>query len=378
VAREAPAGRHLPYSHHIDDHTVATRDGLLMQVIAMRGLLFETADTDEINYRKRLRDAMLQAIGSSRFALYHHIVRRRVEARLDGRFDDPFSAKLDAAWQRRQDRRQLFVNDLYLTLVRRPLQGRVGLLDGLREKLGHASSPAETTAHDLRQLDTAREALMAALGSYAPTLLSVYEGEAGLCSEPLEFLSTLFNGESRPVLLPTQDIGAYLPDRRISFGQETIELGPSGASDRSYLGLVSIKDYPGQTSAGMFDELLRLPFELTISQSFGFVERQAALGRGRGGQPSRRTVERQGRGRRGPIGVRRASYDDRRSRRLARRGRCRRRRSSGRARRSRHYRDPRGDRARACLLGAVPRQFQIYRAARPRFDGQFRGAGERA
>src|SRR3546814_847360 len=29
----------------------------------------------------------------------------------------------------------------------------------------------------------------------------------------------------------------------------------------------------------MFDELLRLPFELTVSQSFGFIERQAALGR---------------------------------------------------------------------------------------------------
>ena len=53
-----------------------------MQVIALRGLLFETADTDELNYRKRLRDATLQAIGSSRFAIYHHVVRRRVETSL--------------------------------------------------------------------------------------------------------------------------------------------------------------------------------------------------------------------------------------------------------------------------------------------------------
>ncbi|WP_168454857.1 VirB4 family type IV secretion/conjugal transfer ATPase [Sphingopyxis microcysteis] len=279
VAREAPAGRHLPYGHHVDDYTIATRDGLLMQVIALRGLLFETADTDEINYRKRLRDAMLQSIGSSRFAIYHHIIRRRIEAGLDGAFGDPFSAKLDAAWQGRLDRRQLFVNDLYLTLIRRPLQGRVGMLDSLREKLGGARSVAETETHDLRQLDTAREALMAALGSYEPSLLTVYDGPVGPCSEPLEFLSTLYNGESRPVLLPTQDIGAYLPDRRISFGQEAIELGPSGHSDRSFLGLVSIKDYPGQTSPGMFDELLRLPFELTVSQSFGFVERQSALER---------------------------------------------------------------------------------------------------
>jgi len=77
VARERPAGHHLPYARHVDDHTIETRDGLLMQTLHLRGLLFETADTEEINYRKRLRDAMLQSIGSSRFALYHHIVRRR-------------------------------------------------------------------------------------------------------------------------------------------------------------------------------------------------------------------------------------------------------------------------------------------------------------
>src|SRR3546814_13171523 len=72
VAREAPAGRHLPYSHHVDDHTIATRDGLLMPIIAMRGPLFETADTDELNYPQRLRDASLQASGSSRLAPHHH------------------------------------------------------------------------------------------------------------------------------------------------------------------------------------------------------------------------------------------------------------------------------------------------------------------
>ena len=279
VEREAPVGRHLPYARHVDANTIETRDGLLLQVIALRGLLFETADTDEINYRKRLRDAMLQAIGSSRFALYHHIVRRRVEVELDGQFDDPFSAKLDTIWRERLGRRQLYVNDLYLTLVRRPLQGRVGLLDSVRDLLSRSGPREESVAQELRQLDTAREALIAALGSYEPRLLGVYEAEAGLASEPLEFLSTLVNGEVQPVLLPTQDIGAYLPMRRISFGQETIELGPMGIAPRAFVGLISIKDYPGQTSPGMFDELLRLPFELTVSQSFGFVERQAALGR---------------------------------------------------------------------------------------------------
>ncbi|PSJ36405.1 VirB4 family type IV secretion/conjugal transfer ATPase [Allosphingosinicella deserti] len=278
IDRERPVGHHLPYARHVDDRTIETRDGFLLQVIQLRGFLFETADTDEINYRKRLRDGMLQAIGSSRFALYHHIVRRRVEAELDAGFDDDFSRALNAAWQSRLATKQLYVNDLYLTLVRRSLQGRVGILDGIRRTLGRAAAdPASSAGYELRQLDTAREALLAALGSYAPRLLAIRSGRNGSFSEPLEFLSTLLNAETRPVLLPTRDIGEYLPYRRISFGQETIELGAAGPTPRSFLAMVSIKDYPGQTQAGMLDDLLRLPYDLTISQSFGFVDRQAAL-----------------------------------------------------------------------------------------------------
>ena len=279
AAREQPAGRHLPYARHVDDHTIETRDGLLLQVIQVRGLLFETADGDEINYRKRLRDAALQAIGSSRFALYHHIVRREADIALAADYPDAFSSRLDGAWRSRLGTRKLYVNDLFLTLVRRPLQGKIGALDRLKQRFGKLAEPLDTSRYELQQLAQARDALIAALGSYEPRLLGVYDSPQGPCSEPLEFLSYLFNGEMRPVLLPLQDLGDYLPYRRVSFGQDAIELGRAGASPRQFVGIVSVKDYPGQTAPGMLDELLRLPFELTVAQSFGFVERQAALSR---------------------------------------------------------------------------------------------------
>ncbi|MFC3580827.1 VirB4 family type IV secretion/conjugal transfer ATPase [Sphingomonas hylomeconis] len=280
VEREKAAGHHLPYARHVDDYTIETRDGMLLQVIALRGLLFETADTDELNYRKGLRDAMLQAIGSSRFALYHHVVRRRVDDALEAHFPDSFSQQLDAAWRARLAGKQLYVNDLYLTVIRRPLQGRVGMADRVRGLFGRAGETrAANAAYELRALDQARDAVLAQLGNYAPRLLGVYETAQGVCSEPLEFLSSLYHGEVRPALLPLQDIGAYLPYRRVSFGQETVELGPHGITPRGFMGIVSIKDYPGQTAPGMFDELLRLPFELQVSQSFGFVDRAAALSR---------------------------------------------------------------------------------------------------
>jgi type IV secretion system protein VirB4 len=278
-AREQPAGRHLPYARHVDDHTLETRDGLLLQVIQVRGLLFETADTDEINYRKQLRDAALQAIGSSRYAVYHHVIRREAEVSLGAEYGDDFSRRLDSSWRTKLSSRRLYVNDLFLTLVRRPLQGKIGSVDRLRQRFGRTIEKFDTTRYELQQLGQARDALIAAVGNYEPRLLGVYETQQGPCSEPLEVLSYLFNGEMRPVLLPMQDVGDYLPYRRISFGQDAIELGRAGASARQFVGLVSIKDYPGQTAPGMLDLLLRLPFELTVSQSFGFVERQAALSR---------------------------------------------------------------------------------------------------
>ena len=279
--RERSAGDHLPYLAQVDEHTLRLRDGRLCQVIALDGLLFETADAAEINYRKQLRDAMLQAIGSSRFALYHHIIRRRVEPALQASFPDPFSAELDERWQRRLRSKQLFTNDLYLCLIRRPLQGRGGAADRLTSLFGRASRDARAAddAAERRALDAAREAMLAALSQYRARVLGTYDLNGALCSELLEYVSELYNGEPRPVRLAESDVGQYLPYRRVSFGAQTVELSATGDLPRDFVGLVSIKEYPGQTGPGMLDDLLRLPLELVITQSFGFVDRQAALGR---------------------------------------------------------------------------------------------------
>ncbi|RXZ63899.1 VirB4 family type IV secretion/conjugal transfer ATPase [Pelagerythrobacter rhizovicinus] len=280
VAREAPAGAHLPYARHIDDATIETRDGLLMQTIRLGGLLFETAGSDELNYRAGLRDAMLRSLGSSRYAVYHHLVRRAAAITTGTTPPDSFSRWLDARWKARFEERQLYVNELFLTIVRRPLQGRVGSADRLKAWFSRSSGRnAERLAAEKHALDNARQALMAALGHYDPHLLTSYETPEGDRSEPLEFLSWLFNHDMRPVAVPHGDLGHHVPARRISFGQHAVELAPAGHLPRSFTAMISIKDWPGRTMPGMFDELSRLPFAFDLTQSFALVERREALSR---------------------------------------------------------------------------------------------------
>lgn len=280
IAREVSAGMHLPYARHIDEQTIETRDGLLLQTICLSGLLFETADTEELNYRSELRDAMLRAVGSSRFALWHHVVRRKASAALTGRFEDDFSRHLDERWQARLERRNLYVNELFLTIVRRPSVVDRGLTSRIRNWFGSGTMSAGRQINgDLRALHAAREALEASLANYRPRTLGIYKSKDGLRSEALEFLSNLFNADTRPCALPFGDLGHHIPFRRVSFGQDAFELGKAGHLPRDFGAIVSIKDYPAQTLPGMFDELYRLPFDFAMTQSFAFVERREALSR---------------------------------------------------------------------------------------------------
>lgn len=280
IAREAPAGAMLPYVRHVDATTLETRDGLLMQTIRLGGLMFETADTVELNYRAALRASMLRALESSRFALYHHVIRRKAETVLDADFPDTFSRSLDQRWREKLAGRQMYVNDLFLTVIRRPESGNLGTLS--RVLGAFSKSPQEraaTLATDMRALDEATQTLTASLGNYAPEILSIRDVNGSLRSEPAEFLACLFNAEMRPMVLPYGDIGHHLPWRRISFGESAFELGAAGHTQRKFGAIVSIKDYPDRTLPGMFDALYRMPFEMVASQSFALVERSTALRR---------------------------------------------------------------------------------------------------
>ncbi len=280
--RERPAGERLPYARHLDDTTIETRDGLLLKILHLQGFAFETADTAELNYRKAVRDTMLRGIASSHFAVCHHVLRREVKPRFSGAYDNAFCRWLDKSWRGQLEGRRLLANDLFLTLVRRPLQGRAGLID-LPGRLGRRRSEAADAAQGqgraLRELESAADAFLASLAPYGARLLGLYEDERGLFSEPAEFLSALYNGAFHPVLAPAGDLGRHLPERRTSFGLDALEQSGGREGARSYAAMLSVKEYPPHTAPGVLDDVLRLPYDLTLSESFGFVDRQAALER---------------------------------------------------------------------------------------------------
>ncbi len=276
-AKEAQAGERLPYARLVDENVVQLRDGSLMGAMQVPGLLFETEDTDALNAHAQTREVMLRSNLDARFVLYHHVIRRRVSVELDAAFEDPLSAHIDARWREKLSSGSLFVNDQFISLVRRPARGKAGLAEKAGKIFKRRNEEEPVDPKDLRSLRSALQALSASLGDYGAQPLGDYVGPSGNTNnEVLELLSALYNGEMRPVRRPDidTDIGRMLPYRRASFGLDAMELRGSGGAD--FASILSLKDYPDATSPGLLDGILRLPCEMVVTESFAPEERQTA------------------------------------------------------------------------------------------------------
>ncbi|QYJ06782.1 VirB4 family type IV secretion/conjugal transfer ATPase [Qipengyuania flava] len=277
-AKEARAGDRLPYLRLIDESTLLLRDGSVMTAIQVPGLLFETEDSEALNAHAATREVVLRSTLDARFVLYHHVIRRRVSVDLEADFPDPISRHIDARWRERLGSGQLFVNDQFITLIRRPARGKAGFAERVAKTFKRKGpEQLEADPKDLRSLRAASQGLVASLQAYGATPLADYVGPQGNTnSEMLELLSALYNGEMRPVRKPADDVnlGHMLPYRRVSFGLDAIEMRGSGSPD--FAGIIGLKDYPEATSPGLLDSLLRLPFEMVVSESYAPTERQTA------------------------------------------------------------------------------------------------------
>ena len=215
--KEAKAGDRLPYARHVDDRDAAAARRLADALAAGARLAVRDRGRRCAQPSLATRDVMLRSALDARFVLYHHVIRRRVEVELGAQYRRPVLGRAStAAGATSSASGQLFVNEQFVTLVRRPAAGQGGLPERLRQAWRQAAG-ASTSAEAMRpRLRATRRADRVALQSYGVARARQLRDRARrLYSELLELLSALYNGEMRPVLLPRpeQDLGQHLPYR---------------------------------------------------------------------------------------------------------------------------------------------------------------------
>lgn len=287
--REVSAAEFIPYLCHWNHNTVLTKKKELLQVIKIGGFSFETADDEDVDIRKSVRNLLFKGMSSGRFGVYFHIVRRRQSIFLDNapsidpniKIPKSFATYVEQEWQKKHVSQQAFVNELYITIIRKADTKGAAIVEYLLKKMQQQTDKKaweEDIRESFEELEEMTNRVMTSLRDYNPEQLSIINTPQGSYSELLEFLAKLVNGgSSHPLLTPKESLDHFLPSHRLYFGPKSIEIrGPLGSR---YAAIVSVKEYGPNTSAGIFDGFLQMPFEFIMTQSFTFSNRQIAIGK---------------------------------------------------------------------------------------------------
>lgn len=286
--KEKQVSQFIPYQAHWDKNTILTKSKGLLQVIKVGGFSFETADDDDLDIRKNVRNSLLKNMSSGNVTLYFHTIRRRrsVLEKSDKYGIDPtvstakdFISYLESEWDAKNSNTDSYFNELYISILYEQDKEGAAIIEYFLTKLKEGSSK-DARESGLREMHESLEEMstrvLNTLRDYDTKLLGVRKTNDGIFCEISEFLATIVNcGDSSPMMVPRSSLDEYLATNRLFFGNRSIE--SRGAKGKKYAGIVSIQEYGPSTSAGVLDGFLQMPFEFIMTQSFSFSNRTIAI-----------------------------------------------------------------------------------------------------
>ena len=191
AAREISVAGFIPYEHHWDKETIITKKRELIQIIKIDGFSFETADDDVVDMKKMVRNSLYKSMAEGTFSMWFHTIRRRQSAYPEGKMPKGFASYLDDKWRKKAHSRSSFVNELYISVIRKDDTKGAAKLQNIFSKLEQRTNK-DAGALQLQEMHKElREAVyrvLATFRAYGARVLTTRMTESGPMSEPLEFL----------------------------------------------------------------------------------------------------------------------------------------------------------------------------------------------
>lgn len=274
---ELEAAAFIPYSSHVNENTIKLVNGDFLQVIKLQGAAHESADIEDINNWHSQLNGIMRNIASPKVALWSHVVRREFNEYPDGDFSPGFCHDFNEKYRSKMVSGRMLVNELYLSIIYRPQTVKAAGFFAIF----NTKSQKEIEEEQLDNIDAINEisgAVMSGLFRYEPEMLGCYKHNNVMFSEALEFLAYLVNGEWSKLPLPRADIKDVLTTSRPFFGKSGLMSLKTPTQER-YASILAVQEYPSMTQPGLLNDLLGMPFEMVISQSFTFLSKPVAVGR---------------------------------------------------------------------------------------------------
>lgn len=270
----------IPFSHHAEDQVIVTRQGDYLTTIKLVGRTHLAADIADMNKWVQDLNTLIRSIpaeDSDHIAFWTHIDRRREKINFHKNFDNKFSQDLTDKYIDIFGKKNLMVNDLYVTICYRPIIDKTSGFFSRFEKPKLEERLEQQEAY-VQKLNDITNLLLTGLRAYEPIRLGVYEHKGRMYCQALEFYAYLLTHQRTRVPVTRERYYNYLSNNRILFSNHG-EIGEIRQIERSkFFGMLELKEYENYTVPGHINTLLNSNCELIVAQSFKVVSKVASQG----------------------------------------------------------------------------------------------------
>ena len=282
IKQEEAVTLFIPYQSHVTEHIIKTHNNEdYVLTLKLQGAAHESADIEDLNAWKNQLNGFLRNIADPEIAVWTHTVRRKYDQYPQGHFNNDFAHNLNEKYKAYMLENELFVNELYLSIVYRPNPSKAeSFLQKASKAFGFISDDdlVEQQQEAIDRLNECADTAMQAMARYEPRKLGFYTFNDHLFSEPLQLYSFLIDGEWHRFPVPRRDIDEILGTSR-PFAAQAGSLSFKTPTGSHHAAVLAIEEYPNPTSSGILNDLLSLPYSYVLTQSMTFISKQPAKGR---------------------------------------------------------------------------------------------------
>lgn len=275
---ESCVEEYVPYTRHVSPEVIATDKGSYVCIWKIGGRSHESVSQEDVIRWKEEQNNLLCGIATENFAFWSYIIRRDVNEYPESKFNSEFARSYDANYKKGFEKGSLKINEIYLAVVYRPTGDQFMSFFAKFDKYTQEEKLKRQSAA-LAKIDDVNRRIRQAFGRrYNAEILTTYEHEGYVYSQPKEFIGQLINGHWARKPITRADIKEDIATSRVFFDKHG-EIGELRTSKNSiYFGMSEIVSYPESTEPGQLNILLSANYEFVLCQSFSPLSKQAARG----------------------------------------------------------------------------------------------------
>lgn len=256
-----PASKIIPYSRHVDEFTVKTKNGSFVRTWEVTGVNFQMMSENELIAWHEAKQLTFKSIAHTRIAIWTNLIRDEFTERLNPKYENLFCQNLFNEYNKKV-LKETFSNRYFISLI---VKGD-DALEELRNKLDQGGKLSDEVM--LRFLNQRAKIIEIDFQGAGIKPLRLVETEYGVKSEFASFIGKLYNGkyEDQPVTLSS--MSDSIPNVATLFHKEVIS--QRGTSETTHGAILTVKNYAKKLNINQFNDFLGLPFPFTLSQSFTY------------------------------------------------------------------------------------------------------------